>query len=33
MTEAFAHVIESGFANIQSLYAQIGQQIAEGGRM
>jgi flagellar biosynthetic protein FliR len=33
MTEAFARVIDSGFASIQNLYAQIGQQIAEGGRM
>ena len=32
MTEAFARVIDSGFVNIQSLYAQIGQQI-EGGRL
>jgi flagellar biosynthetic protein FliR len=31
MTEAFARVIDSGFANIQSLYAQIGQQITAGG--
>ena len=31
MTEAFAHVIDSGFASIESLYAQIGQQIAGGG--
>ena len=30
MTEAFARIIDSGFANLQSLYAQIGQQI--GGR-
>ncbi|MDR2717754.1 MAG: flagellar biosynthetic protein FliR [Treponema sp.] len=30
MTEAFARVIDSGFASLQSLYAQIGQQI-EGG--
>jgi flagellar biosynthetic protein FliR len=27
MTETFAHVINTGFANIQSLYAQIGRQI------
>jgi len=32
MTEAFAHVIDSGFASLQNLYAQIGQQI-EGGRL
>jgi len=32
MTEAFARVIDSGFASLQSLYAQIGQQI-EGGRL
>jgi flagellar biosynthetic protein FliR len=31
MTEAFAKVIDSGFASIQSLYAQIGQQITAGG--
>jgi len=31
LTEAFAHVIDAGFANIQSLYAQIGQQIEGGG--
>jgi flagellar biosynthetic protein FliR len=31
MTEAFSRVIDSGFANIQSLYAQIGQQIEGGG--
>jgi len=31
MTEAFAHVINTGFASIQSLYAQIGRQIAGGG--
>ena len=31
MTEAFARVIDSGFASIQSLYAQIGQQIERGG--
>ena len=31
MTEAFARVIDSGFASIQSLYAQIGQQIEGGG--
>ena len=30
MTEAFARVIDSGFAGIQSLYTQIGQQIAGG---
>jgi len=30
MTEAFARAIDSGFASLQSLYAQIGQQI-EGG--
>ena len=28
MTEAFAKVIDSGFSSIQSLYAQIGQQIS-----
>jgi flagellar biosynthetic protein FliR len=32
MTEAFARVIDSGFASLQSLYTQIGQQI-EGGRL
>ena len=31
MTEAFARVIDSGFASIQSLYTTIGHQIAEGG--
>jgi flagellar biosynthetic protein FliR len=31
MTEAFARVIDSGFASLQSLYTQIGQQIAGGG--
>jgi len=31
MTEAFARVIDSGFASLQSLYAQIGQQIGGGG--
>jgi flagellar biosynthetic protein FliR len=31
MTEAFAHVIDSGFASIQDLYAQIGRQIATTG--
>jgi len=31
LTEAFARVIDSGFANLQSLYAQIGQQIEGGG--
>jgi len=31
MTEAFARVIDAGFANIQSLYTQIGRQITEGG--
>ena len=31
MTEAFAHVIESGFGNIEKLYIQIGRQITEGG--
>ena len=31
MTEAFAHVIDAGFVSIQSLYAQIGQQIAGNG--
>jgi len=31
MTEAFARVIDSGFASLQSLYAQIGQQIEGGG--
>ena len=31
MTEAFARVINSGFASLQSLYAQIGQQIGGGG--
>jgi flagellar biosynthetic protein FliR len=30
MTETFAHVINTGFANIQNLYAQIGQQIGGG---
>jgi len=33
MTEAFARVINSGFASLQSLYAQIGQQIGGGGRL
>ena len=31
MTEAFARVIDSGFASIQSLYAAIGRQIVGGG--
>jgi len=31
MTEAFARVIDSGFASLQSLYTQIGQQIEGGG--
>ena len=31
MTEAFARVIDSGFASIQGLYATIGRQIAGGG--
>ena len=31
MTEVFARVIDSGFASLQSLYAQIGQQIEGGG--
>jgi flagellar biosynthetic protein FliR len=31
MTEAFARIIDAGFANIQSLYAQIGRQIEGGG--
>ena len=31
MTEAFERVIGIGFANIQSLYAQIGRQIEGGG--
>ena len=31
MTEAFARVIDSGFASIQSLYANIGMQIGGGG--
>ena len=31
MTEAFARIIDSGFASLQSLYAQIGQQIEGGG--
>jgi flagellar biosynthetic protein FliR len=30
MTEAFARVIDSGFATIESLYSQIGRQIAGG---
>jgi flagellar biosynthetic protein FliR len=30
MTEAFARVIDSGFSTIESLYSQIGQQIAGG---
>ena len=30
MTEAFARIIDSGFASIQTLYAQIGQQISGG---
>jgi len=32
MTEAFAHVIDSGFVSLQDLYARIGQQI-EGGNL
>jgi flagellar biosynthetic protein FliR len=31
MTEAFARVVDSGFASIEALYAQIGRQIAGGG--
>ena len=31
MTEAFARVINSGFANIEALYANIGRQIEGGG--
>jgi len=31
MVEAFERVINTGFANIQDLYVQIGQQIEEGG--
>lgn len=31
MTEAFARVIDSGFASIENLYTQIGRPIAEGG--
>jgi flagellar biosynthetic protein FliR len=31
MTEAFARVIDSGFTSIESLYTQIGRQIAGGG--
>lgn len=31
MTEAFARVIDSGFSSIESLYTQIGRQIAGGG--
>jgi flagellar biosynthetic protein FliR len=30
MLETFSHVIDAGFANIQSLYARIGQQIGGG---
>jgi flagellar biosynthetic protein FliR len=30
MTEAFSRVIDSGFSSIESLYSQIGQQIAGG---
>jgi flagellar biosynthetic protein FliR len=30
MTETFAHVIDSGFSTIQSLYTQIGRQITAG---
>ena len=30
MTEAFSHVIDSGFASIEQLYVQIGRQIAGG---
>jgi flagellar biosynthetic protein FliR len=30
MTEAFSRVIDSGFGTIESLYTQIGQQIAGG---
>ncbi|MCL2066894.1 MAG: flagellar biosynthetic protein FliR [Treponema sp.] len=32
MTEAFSHVIDSGFSSIESLYIQIGRQIT-GGRL
>ena len=31
LVEAFSHVIDMGFANIQSLYALIGQKIDAGG--
>jgi flagellar biosynthetic protein FliR len=31
MLETFSHFIDAGFANIQRLFAQIGQQIAGGG--
>jgi len=31
MTEAFARVVNFGFSNLQTIYAQIGQQIAVGG--
>jgi flagellar biosynthetic protein FliR len=31
MVEAFTRVINSGFANIETLYIQIGRQIAGGG--
>jgi flagellar biosynthetic protein FliR len=30
LVETFSHFIEAGFANIQSLYIRIGQQIGEG---
>jgi flagellar biosynthetic protein FliR len=31
MTEAFSHVIDSGFRTLESLYPQIGRQITGGG--
>ena len=31
MTETFAHMIKSGFGNLESLYSQIGRQITGGG--
>jgi len=31
MIEAFTHVIDSGFRNIEALYLQIGRKITEGG--
>jgi flagellar biosynthetic protein FliR len=33
MTEAFAHIIDSGFGTIENLYIQIGRQITGGGTL